>query len=76
MSDFDSALARHDAVGSSKALDADLMAAFCRDVLQQVVGAASPKLVWEGARKKGLTTRELAELAIRDVLAVSDLQWL
>jgi len=55
--------------------DAAEMAAFCDGPLQTLVGAVSPKLVWEGAQKSGVTTRELAALC-RNALAVSDLQWL
>lgn len=76
MSAFDTALERYGQVGASRAADDELMAAFCKYNLQRIVGAVSPKLVWEGARKKGLSTKELAHLAGTDVMAVSDLQWL
>lgn len=76
MSDFDDALARYAKVGASHAEDIELMAAFCKSDLQTIVGAVSPKLVWNGARTKGLSTRELAALAASDVMAVSELQWL
>jgi len=51
------------------------MAAFCQYDLQQIVGAVSPKLVWEGARRKRLSARDLAALASSNPLAVGDLQW-
>lgn len=72
MSDYESALARYETVGASKADDADLMAGFCRYDVQLIAGAASPKLVWEGAQSKGLSTRELANLSPR---SIEDLMW-
>lgn len=73
---FDDALTRYRKVGASKANDAELMAGFCAYTLQTVVGAVSPKLVWEGAQKQGLACRDLAALCVKDIMAVSDLQWL
>lgn len=55
--------------------DAALMAAFCEGPLQRLVGAVGPRLVWEGARRKGLTTAELAALAHADPGAVHELMW-
>jgi hypothetical protein len=48
---------------------------FCESSLQILVGAVSPKLVWEGAQAKGLTTRDLAKLAHEGWRGVDDLQW-
>jgi hypothetical protein len=55
--------------------DVNLMAAFAKHDLPLIVGAVSPKLVWEGARRRGMTTLQLAELAVNNPMAVSDLQW-
>ena len=76
MSDFDAALSRYATVGAARADDVDLMASFCKHDLQLIVGAVSPKLVWEGACKKGLTAKDLMQLAGNDTPAISDLQWL
>jgi hypothetical protein len=63
-------------VGVAQATDAQLMAAFCADNLQILVGAFSPQLVWEGAQKAGLTTRDLAKLCNdRNTRVIDDLQW-
>lgn len=62
--------------GISPASDPAAMAAFCRDSIQILVGAASPQLVWEGAMAKGMTMAELAELANRSPAAVHGLMWL
>lgn len=63
-------------IGAAHADDNALMALFCAGPLQRLAGAVSPELVWDGAQKKNLTTRQLATLANSDVMAVSDLQWL
>lgn len=63
-------------VGSANATEAQHMAMFCESVLQIMVGAYSPRLVWEGAQKAGLTTLQLAALCHRkDHAALDDLQW-
>ncbi|MDX2800111.1 hypothetical protein [Streptomyces scabiei] len=72
---YEAALAAGRAIGARRADDSALMALFCADPLQTLVGAVSPELVWEGAQAKRLTTRQLAELAASDVMAVSNLQW-
>jgi hypothetical protein len=70
------ALAAGKQTGARRADDNALMALFCDGPLQRLVGAVSPELVWDGAQKQNLTTRDLATLANSDVMAVSDLQWL
>jgi hypothetical protein len=55
--------------------DRVLMAAFVAGEIQLLAGAVSPRLVWEGAQRKGMTTRELAALAISDPMAVGELMW-
>jgi hypothetical protein len=73
---YEQALAEAKRKGVGKCSDAAAMAAFCDANLQTVVGAVSPRLVWEGAMLKGLTFQQLAHLASRDKMAVSDLQWM
>jgi hypothetical protein len=51
------------------------MALFCEYDVQIVVGAVAPKLVWEGAQRRGMTARELARLAGTDPIAVGELMW-
>jgi hypothetical protein len=72
---YDEALAEAKDKGVGACGDAAAMAAFCENTLQLIVGAVAPRLVWEGARAKGMTFRELGHLAGTDVMAVSDLQW-
>ncbi len=73
---FEEALSEAKRMGTSKCSDAALMASICKHVLPVTVGAIAPKLVWEGAQRKGLKTRELVALAHRDAMAVDDLQWI
>ncbi len=73
---YDAALTAGQTTGARRADDNALMALFCDGPLQYLAGAVSPELVWDGAQKQQLTTRQLATLANSDVMAVSDLQWL
>ena len=64
------------AKGAAHAPNDALMAGLCQDVIQTLVGAVSPQLVWEGAMKKGLTAKGLLNLCHDDFMAVDDLQWI
>lgn len=75
MATYEAALAGARKVGVARCSDAEAMASFCDATIQFLVGAVSPKLVWQGAQAKGLSLQELVHLAASDVLAVSDLQW-
>lgn len=75
MATYEATLASARVAGAATASDPELMALFCDGSLQLLVGAVSPKLVWQGAQAKGLSSRDLARLAGTDALAVSDLQW-
>jgi hypothetical protein len=72
---FEEALAEATAKGVGRCSDAAAMAYFCEHTLQHIVGAVAPQLVWDGARAKDLTFKELGRLANSDVMAVSELQW-
>lgn len=63
--EFAAALIAGDKVGAANATDAQVMAMFCERVMQTLVGAFSPRLVWEGAQKAGLTALELHNLCAR-----------
>jgi len=63
-------------IGPANATDAQNMAGFCESIMPLMVGAFSPRLVWEGAQKRGLTTLQLHEICHRkDFRALDDLQW-
>lgn len=70
---YDNTLKTAREIGARRANDAQLMALYCAGPLQHVAGAVSPRLVFEGAQKSGLTTKQLAAL---DSMAVSDLMWI
>jgi len=73
---YATALLAGDKAGAVDSTDAQLMAAFCEDVMQILVGTFSPRLVWEGAQKAGLTAMQLHDLcAKKDLSALDDLQW-
>jgi hypothetical protein len=73
---YEEALAEAARLGTSKCSDPALMASICKNVLPITVGAIAPQLVWEGAQKQGLTTKQLVALAAKDVMAIDDLMWL
>ncbi|MFC9431914.1 hypothetical protein [Streptomyces sp. NPDC056987] len=73
---YDQALAEAEQHGVSKCSAPALMASFCEASLQLLVGAVAPQLVWEGAQKKQLTSKELLRLCHTDPIAVSELMWL
>lgn len=75
MSDYRAALDAANKAGAANATDEGVMAQFCDSVLQTLVGAASPELVWNGARQKGMSARDLNTLALKDPAAVHDLMW-
>jgi hypothetical protein len=62
-------------VGVGVCSDQAAMAAFCDSLIQVLCGAVSPRLVWEGAMKRGMTNLELGRLAGTDPSAVADLMW-
>ncbi len=72
---YEEALAEARRVGVSRCSDPALMAQFLDANAQTLIGAVSPRLVWEGAQKTGLTTKALAELIRRDNMAAADLMW-
>ena len=73
---FASELTAGNKSGAANATDAQHMAMFCEDIMQLMVGAYSPRLVWEGAQKAGLTALELHNLcASKDLAKLDDLQF-
>lgn len=76
MATYEATLKAAREVGASNATEPQLMALYCEGPLQILGGAVSPKLVWQGAQAKGMTTIELGKLAVTDPLAVSELMWL
>lgn len=72
---YDQALTEARAAGAVHATDPQLMAMFCHNNVQTLVGAVSPRMVWEGAQKRGLVMDDLARLCADNPGAVADLMW-
>jgi hypothetical protein len=72
---YEEALATARKTGTRHASDEVRMALYCDASVQIVVGAVSPKLMWEGAQKRGMTTKELSRLCTSDPIAASELMW-
>lgn len=73
---YEEALAEAERKGVGRCSDPAAMAFFCDSGdLQIAVGAASGKLVWEGAQAKGMTFLELGRLCGSDPWAVHELMW-
>lgn len=73
---WDQALTEATERGVHKCSAPALMASVLDASLPFTVGAVSPRLVWEGAQKSGLTTKQVLRMAVDDVMAVEALQWL
>jgi len=71
---YEAALKSGHKKGAAHCNDTEMLAWFCSG-LQLTCGAISPKLVFEGAQKKGLTAREVAKLAHNDPMAIEELMW-
>lgn len=74
--EYAAALTAGEEAGPANATDAQNMAGFCEGIMPLMVGAFSPRLVWEGAQRAGLTTLQLHEICHRkDFAALDDLQF-
>lgn len=72
---YDEALANARKVGAARSDDAGQIASLCNTVVQTACGAVAPRLVYEGAMKRGLTSQEFGRLMGSDPGAVAALQW-
>jgi hypothetical protein len=73
---FAAALQREADKGPAQCDDPAAMAGFLESCAQIILGAVSPRLLWDGAQHVGLTNLEMAAL-INDAPAVAmDLQWI
>jgi hypothetical protein len=73
--EYQAALDEEKRLGPARCSDAAVMAGFCENTAQILVGAVSPVLVWQGAQLKGMTTRQLNDLCNTKPAAVFDLMW-
>ena len=70
---YDQALLHSEKVGASKAKGDIMSALLCRTLAS--VHAINPRLVYEGAKKSGLTHQEVAKLGNGDPVALGDLMF-
>jgi hypothetical protein len=71
---YDQALKQGAKVGASKAEVDTLLAILCQSLA--AVHAINPRLVYEGARKSGLTYKDVVKLGADDPVALGDLMFL
>jgi hypothetical protein len=62
-------------VGVVHQTDEQFLAGVCEHLVPLLCGAISPKLVFDGARARGMTADELMRMCHASPLDVSDLQW-
>lgn len=72
---YEEALSEARKKGVGRCSDAAAMAAFCEANIHILVGAVSPKLMWDGAQRKGMTFLEFGRLVGADPIAASELMW-
>jgi len=71
---YDQALKNGAKVGASRAEGDTLLAMLCQSLA--AVHAINPRLVYEGAKKQGLTYKEVVKLGTADPVALGDLMFL
>ena len=69
----DDALKHGAKVGASKAEGDTMLALLCRSLA--AVHAINSRLVYEGAKKRGLTYKDVSKLGANDPVALSDLMF-
>jgi hypothetical protein len=74
--EFAAALQREADVGAGRCDDAAAMAGFLDGCAQILLGAVSPRLLWEGAQHVGLTNLEMAYLVNNSPAVAIDLMWI
>lgn len=72
---YEHALAEAQRKSTAHCSDAELMAQLCDGSMQILLGAVSPKLIWEGAQRRGMTCKELLDLCHKDKIAAAELMW-
>jgi hypothetical protein len=72
---FAAALRRNEIEGAGKCDDPAAMAGFLDSCAQLLLGAVSPRLIWEGAQHVGLTALEMGHLTEVDPETARDLMW-
>jgi hypothetical protein len=71
---YEAALKSGKKIGASNCNETELLAWICSG-LQLTCGAVSPKLVFEGAQKKGLKAKDIAKMVHDNPAAIEELMW-
>jgi hypothetical protein len=70
---YEQALKKGEKTGASKAGAEEFLALLCKSLAS--VHAISPALVFDGAKKQGLTAKQVAKLAVDDPVGLGDLMF-
>jgi hypothetical protein len=70
---YEQALKRGEQAGANKAGTEEFLALLCKSLAS--VHAISPALVFEGAKKQGLSAKQVAKLAVDDPVTLGDLMF-
>ena len=70
---YEQALKRGERAGVSKAGDEEFLAMICKSLA--AIHAISPALVYEGAKKQGLSAKQVAKLAADDPVGLGELMF-
>jgi hypothetical protein len=70
---YEQALKRGEQAGARKANEEEFLALICKSLAS--LHAISPALVYEGAKKRRLTAKQVAKLAEDDPVALGDLMF-
>jgi hypothetical protein len=70
---YEQALKRGERAGASNASEEEFLALICKSLAS--LHAISPALVYEGAKKRRLTAKQVAKLAQDDPVALGDLMF-
>lgn len=63
------------AAGASHATPHQLLAGVLESTAQIMLGAVSPKLIFQGCLREGITARQVVDLMVHEPKRVEELQW-
>lgn len=75
MQAYAQALASGRKTGASRCTDSEALAMLLEATAQILLGAVSPKLMWQGAMHRGLTQLQVAAMIRDDPEAARNLMW-
>lgn len=72
---YDEALKEAKTAGVSRCSDQAFMASFLNGNARLLLGAVSPRLIWEGAVATGIGSKEMTRLVAAEPEKARDLMW-